>query len=60
MNDTRNKLCSELLSIENELEFRKENGLKTDDLETRKKEINRQLAGLRKREQSNDQPDTSE
>ena len=40
MNDTRNKLCSELLSIENELEFRKENGLKTDDLETRKKAKN--------------------
>lgn len=56
----RDQLCSELLSIENEMEFRKENNLATDELEARKKAINTQLARIKKRERSNDQPDSSE
>ena len=47
MNDERNTLCAELLSIENELEFRKEQNLNVDDLLKRKKEINKRLKYLK-------------
>jgi hypothetical protein len=40
-------LCSELLAIENELEFRKETNLDTESLIKRKKEINQRLKYLK-------------
>jgi len=45
-------LCAELLSIENEIEFRKQNNLDITELTERSKQINQQLEGLKGNERS--------